>query len=117
MGDEIIDGRGGEKMLGSEYSWWDLAEEARAGGSQQAPGLIAADSSDNFTLYRITLKNSPSFHVFYNHGNGFTVWGLKIDTQRRLASNTDGVGLGDGAKNVTITRNSIGAGDSTVAIH
>ncbi len=117
MGDGIIDGRGGEKMLGSEYSWWDLAEQARAGGSQQAPGLIAADSSDNFTLYRITLKNSPSFHVVYNHGNGFTVWGLKIDTQQRLASNTDGVGLGDGAKNVTITRSSIGAGDSTVAIH
>ena len=117
MGDGIIDGRGGEKMLGSEYSWWDLAEQARAGGIQQVPGLIAADSSDNFTLYRITLRNSPGFHVVYNHGNGFTVWGLNIDTPQRLASNIDGVGLGDGAKNVTITQSSIRAGDNTVAIH
>jgi len=117
MGDGIIDGRGGEKMLGSEYSWWDLAEQARAGGSQQVPGLIDADSSDNFTLYRITLRNSPGFHVVYSQGNGFTVWGLKIDTQQRLASNIDGVGLGDGAKNVTITQSSIRAGDNTVAIH
>jgi polygalacturonase len=117
MGDGIIDGRGGEKMLGSEYSWWDLAEQARAGGSQQVPGLIDADSSNNFTLYRITLRNSPGFHVVYNHGNGFTVWGLKIDTPQQLASNTDGVGRGDGAKNVTITQSSIRAGENTVAIH
>jgi polygalacturonase len=37
MGDGVIDGRGGEKMLGSQYSWWDLAEQARAGGGQQVP--------------------------------------------------------------------------------
>ena len=59
--------------------------EAHAGGGQQVPRLIVADYSDNFTLYRITLKNSPNFHVSYNHGNGFTVWGLKIDTPQRLA--------------------------------
>ncbi len=117
MGDGIIDGRGGEKVLGSEYSWWDLAEQARAGGSQQVPGLIDADSSDNFTLYRITLRNSPGSHVIYSHGNGFTVWGLKIDTPQRLASNMDGVGLGDGAKNITIIQSTIRAGDNTVAIH
>src|ERR1035441_7539285 len=40
MGDGVIDGRGGEKMLGSEYSWWDLAEQARAGGGQQGPRPI-----------------------------------------------------------------------------
>ena len=61
MGDGVIDGRGGEKMLGSQYSWWDLAEQARAGGGQQVPRLIVANDSDNFTLYRITLKNSPEF--------------------------------------------------------
>ncbi len=42
MGDGVIDGRGGEKMLGSQYSWWDLAEQARAGGGQQVPRLIVA---------------------------------------------------------------------------
>ncbi len=116
MGDGVIDGRGGEKMLGSQYSWWDLAEQARAGGGQQVPRLIVATDSDDFTLYRITLKNSPNFHVVYNHGDGFTVWGLKIDTPQRLARNTDGVDPGDGAKNITITHSYIRAGDDNVAI-
>jgi polygalacturonase len=116
MGDGVIDGRGGEKMLGSQYSWWDLAEQARAGGGQQVPRLIVAGDSDNFTLYRITLRNSPNFHVVYNHGDGFTVWGLKIDTPQRLARNTDGIDPGDGAKNITITHSYIRTGDDNVAI-
>ena len=116
MGDGVIDGRGGEKMLGSENSWWDLAEQARAGGRQQVPRLIVANDSDNFTLYRITLKNSPNFHVVFNHGDGFTVWGVKIDTPQRLARNTDGVDPGNGAKNITITHSYIRTGDDNVAI-
>jgi polygalacturonase len=116
MGDGTIDGRGGEKMLGSQDSWWDLAEQARAGGMQQVPRLIVADSSNNFTIYRITLKNSPNFHVVYDHGEGFTVWGLKIDTPQRLARNTDGVDPGNGAKNITITHSFIRTGDDNVAI-
>lgn len=123
MGDGTIDGRGGEKMLGSQYSWWDLAQQARAGGGQQVPRLIVANSSDNFTLYRVTLKNSPNFHVTYNHGNGFTAWGVKIDTPHRVADsahplsrNTDGIDPGDGAKNVTITHCFIRDGDDNVAI-
>jgi polygalacturonase len=116
MGDGVIDGRGGEKMLGSQFSWWDLAEQARAGGGQQVPRLIVASDSDNFTLYRITLKNSPNFHVVYDHGDGFTVWGIKIDTPQRLARNTDGVDPGDGARNVTITHSYIRTGDDNVAI-
>jgi len=116
MGDGVIDGRGGEKMLGKDLSWWDLAEQARAGGSQQVFRLIVTDTADNFTLYRITLKNSPNFHVVYNHGNGFTVWGLKIDTPKRLARNTDGVDPGQGSKNITITHSYIRTGDDNVAI-
>jgi polygalacturonase len=116
MGDGVIDGRGGEKMLGSDYSWWDLAEQARAGGEQQVPRLIVANDSGNFTLYRITLKNSPNFHVVFSHADGFTVWGLKIDTPQRLARNTDGVDTGNGARNITITHSYIRAGDDNVAI-
>ena len=116
MGEGVIDGRGGEKLLGKNYSWWDLAEQARNGPHQQAFRLIVADHADNFTLYRITLKNSPNFHVVYNHGDGFTVWGLKIDTPQRLARNTDGVDPGNGAKNVTITHSWIRTGDDNVAI-
>jgi polygalacturonase len=116
MGDGTIDGRGGEKMLGSQYSWWDLAEQARPGGGQQCFRLIVAQHSDNFTLYRITLKNSPNFHVVYGHGDGFTVWGLKIDTPQRLARNTDGVDPGPDVRNVTITHSWIRTGDDNVAI-
>jgi polygalacturonase len=123
MGDGVIDGRGGEKMLGSQYSWWDLGQQALAGGGQQVPRLIVADSSDNFTLYRITLKNSPNFHVSYNRGNGFTAWGVKIDAPHRivdsehpLARNTDGIDPGGGSKNITITHSFIRTGDDNVAI-
>ena len=116
MGDGVIDARGGEKLLGKSVSPWDLAEQARAGGRQQVSRILVADYADNFTLYRITLKNSPNFHVSYNHGNGFTVWGLKIDTPQRLARNTDGVDPGNGSRNVTITHSFIRAGDDNVAI-
>jgi polygalacturonase len=116
MGDGTIDGRGGDKMLGKDVSWWDLAEQARAGGDQETFRLIVADGSDNFTIYRITLKNSPNFHVTYGHGDGFTVWGLKIDTPQRLARNTDGVDPGNGSKNITITHSYLRQGDDNVAL-
>jgi polygalacturonase len=115
MGDGTIDGRGGSKLLGQAKSWWDLAEDARPNRRQQVPRILVADHADNFTLYRITLKNSPNFHVVYNHGDGFTVWGLKIDTPQRLARNTDGVDPG-GSKNITITHSYIRTGDDDVAI-
>ena len=116
MGDGTIDARGGEKYLGKDVSAWDLAEDARTGGSQQVFRILVADTADNFTLYRITLKNSPNFHVSYGHGNGFTVWGVKIDTPKRLARNTDGVDPGQGSKNITITHSFIRTGDDNVAI-
>lgn len=116
MGDGVIDGRGGAKLLNKDVTWWQLAEQARAGGRQQVPRILVADHADNFTLYRITLKNSPNFHVVYNNGDGFTVWSLKIDTPKRGARNTDGVDPGDGSKNITITHSYISTGDDDVAI-
>jgi polygalacturonase len=116
MGDGVIDGRGGEKILGKDVTWWDLAEQARTGGRQQVPRLIVTDAADDFTVYRITLKNSPNFHIVYNRGDGFTVWGLKIDTPKRGARNTDGVDPGAGSKNITITHSYIRTGDDNVAI-
>jgi len=118
MGDGTIDGQGGAKILidgkpGSK-TWWDLAEDARASGRQQVPRLIETDHTDNFTLYRITLKNSPNFHVVFHHGDGFTVWGLKIDTPKN-ARNTDGVDPA-GSKNITVTQSYIRTGDDNIAI-
>ena len=115
MGDGIIDGRGWAKLIGKNVSWWDLAEQARAGGSQNCPRLMVLSRCDNFTLYRITLKNSGNFHVAYSGGNGFTVWGAIINTPGKGARNTDGIDPG-GSSNVTITHCYISTGDDNVAI-
>lgn len=114
MGDGVIDGRGGETILGQNISWWNLADMARAGGTQNNPRLIALRHCDNFTLYRITLMNSPNFHVGYNGGNGFAAWGVKIWSPER-ARNTDGIDPGN-STNVTITHCYIHTGDDQVAI-
>ncbi len=34
MGDGVIDGRGGEAMLGQNLSWWNLADRARAAAAR-----------------------------------------------------------------------------------
>jgi len=114
MGDGVIDGRGGETILGQNVTWWNLADRARAGGSQQNPRLIQLIQSDNFTLYRITLRNSPNFFVAYSRGNGFTAWGVKIWAPQR-ARNTDGIDPAN-STNVTITRCFISTGDDHIAI-
>jgi polygalacturonase len=114
MGDGTIDGRGWAKITGKNVSWWDLAEQARAGGSQNCPRLIVVSHSDDFTLYRVTLKNSGNFHVVYSAGSGFTAWGVIIDTPKN-ARNTDGIDP-SAATNVTITHCFIHTGDDNVAI-
>ncbi len=114
MGDGVIDGQGGETILGQQGSWWDLAEQARKGGSQNNPRLLILNRCDNFALYRITLRNSPNFHVSYSGGNGFTVWGVKVWSPQK-ARNTDGIDPGN-STNVTITHSFIHTGDDQVAI-
>ncbi len=114
MGDGVIDGRGGETLLHQDLTWWDLAERARSGGRQQVPRLVVADHSNNFTLYRVTLRNSPNFHVVFSHGRGFTAWNLKIDTPKN-ARNTDGVDPGS-AEDITVTHSFIRTGDDNIAI-
>ncbi len=118
MGDGTIDGQGGARTVvdgkPSAKSWWDLAEDARTAGHQQVPRLIETDLSDDFTLYRITLKNSPSFHVSFHRGDGLTVWGVKIDTPS-TARNTDGIDPAQ-SKNITVTQTYIRTGDDDIAI-
>jgi len=115
MGDGVIDGRGGATLIGQHVSWWDLAQEAKVKNENQScPRLMQIDNSDDFTLYRITLKNSPNFHVSYSGGNGFTAWGVTIDAPK-TSRNTDGIDPSS-ATNVTITNSFIRAGDDNVAI-
>jgi len=119
MGDGIIDGRRGARLLGQEITWEDLAEQSIKGwpseyqswargvgkvpdaitappkvvGLQNNPRMIGLVGCDNFILYRIQLRNSPNFAVSYAGGNGFTVWGITI-YQAKDALNGDGINLG-----------------------
>jgi len=115
MGDGAIDGRGGAKLLGQTVTWWDLAKTAKImDQSQSVPRLISIRQSDDFTLYRITLRNSPNYHVGIDQTNGFTAWGVKIQTPK-TARNTDGIDP-NSSTNVTITHCEITTGDDDVAI-
>lgn len=115
MGDGAIDGRGGATLLGLNVSWWDLAKEAKIKDlSQSVTRLLIVRQSDNFTLYRITLRNSPNFHVSVERTNGFTAWGVKIKTPKS-ARNTDGIDPSS-STNVTIAYCDIDTGDDNVAI-
>lgn len=115
MGDGSIDGRGGATLIGLKESWWDLAKRAKVmDQSQSVTRLISVSHSDGFTLYRITLRNSPNFHVSVAQTDGFTAWGVKIMTPR-TARNTDGIDPSS-SSNVTITHCYISTGDDNVAI-
>ena len=115
MGDGLIDGRGPSTLTGRKVSWWDLAQDAKVKNeNQNCPRILVLSHADDFTLYRIHLKDSPNFHVAYNGGNGFTAWGVVIDTPK-AGRNTDGIDPGN-CTNVTITHCSIRAGDDNVAI-
>jgi polygalacturonase len=115
MGDGLIDGRGPSTLTGQNVSWWDLAQEAKVKNlNQSCPRILVLSHADDFTLYRIHLKDSPNFHVAYNLGTGFTAWGVIIDTPK-AGRNTDGIDPGN-STNVTITHCFIRAGDDNVAI-
>ena len=114
MGEGIIDGRGGAKIMGQNITWWDLAEQARKGGIQNNPRIMILSHCDNFTLYQVQLKDSPNFHVSYSSGNGFTAWGVIVNAPRN-ARNTDAIDPGN-STNVTITHCFIHTGDDDVAI-
>jgi polygalacturonase len=115
MGLGAIDGQGGEKLLKQQVSWWQLARQAQVENkSQNCPRLLVANSSDDFTLYGITLRNSPNFHVIVRRTNGFTAWGVKVDSPAN-ARNTDGIDPAS-STNVTIAYSYIRVGDDNVAI-
>ncbi len=115
MGEGSIDGRGGDTLLGQSDTWWDLAHEAKVKDlSQSVFALIVLRRVKNFTMYDITLRNSPNFHVSVNQSDGFTAWGVKIMTPK-TARNTDGIDPGS-STNVTIAHCFIHTGDDDVCL-
>ncbi|MEB3767717.1 glycoside hydrolase family 28 protein [Acinetobacter sp. MD2] len=110
-----IDGQGGATLSDKNVSWWTLAQQAKTAGSKQnAPRLIQINKGKNITLYKITLKNSPNFHVVFKQGDGLTAWGVTINTPS-TARNTDGIDP-ISSKNVTVAHSYISTGDDNVAI-
>ncbi len=115
MGEGVVDGRGGAKLLNRNETWWELAHRAKVEDSNQAVSrLLVVRRSDDFTLFRITLRNSPNCHVTLEATNGFTAWGVKIDTPR-WARNTDGIDPQSGTTNVSIIDSYIRSGDDNIS--
>jgi polygalacturonase len=115
MGDGSIDGRGGAKLLGQDATWWDLAYQAKINNKRQSVyDLITIRHAKNFTLYKITLRNSAGTHVSIGDADGFTAWGVNIMTPRS-ARNTDGIDPGS-SHNVTIAYCNINNGDDNVTL-
>jgi polygalacturonase len=114
-GQGVIDGQGGNVVDGLTESWWQLARRAQKEDARQnVPRLIEITGSQDFTLHQITLRNSPNFHVTLNKVDGFTAWGVRIDTPA-TARNTDGIDP-ISSRNITIAHSSIRTGDDNVAI-
>lgn len=110
-----IDGQGGRVIEGGNESWWQLARRAQKEDARQnVPRLIEITNAQDITLHKITLRNSPNFHVTLNKVDGFTAWGVRIDTPA-TARNTDGIDP-ISSRNVTIAYSHIRTGDDNVAI-
>ena len=112
VGTGTIDGRGGELMIGGTLNWWD--QEDADNGNLVAPRLIWVRTGNNFTLFGVTLKNAPKFHVVIERTNGFKVWGITINTPA-TSPNTDGVDP-SASTNGVIAYNKITTGDDNIAI-
>jgi polygalacturonase len=115
MGEGSIDGRGGDTLLGQDVTWWELAHQAKVMDKYQSVfTLITMNHVRNFTLYKITLRNSPGYHVGVRNSDGFTAWGVKIITPA-TARNTDGIDPVS-SRNVTIEHCFFQTGDDGVAV-
>lgn len=119
MGDGVIDGRGYAQLLGKDYSWWQMARKAEPKNQRYfTPRMIVASHADGLVLYRITLHNSTNYHVSVNGTDGFTAWGVHLQTPTTRgmdARNTDGIDPGS-STNITITHSWIDNGDDNIAI-
>ena len=119
MGEGTIDGRGYAKLSGHDYSWWQMARKAQPNDDlYYSTRLISANHADGLVLYKITLHNSPNFHVGVNNTNGFMAWGVHLQTpvDKSLdARNTDGIDPGT-SQNITVAYSWIDNGDDNIAV-
>jgi pectin methylesterase-like acyl-CoA thioesterase/polygalacturonase len=110
-----IDGRGGQDILGTSTTWWQVAATATAEGLKQVnPRLIQATDANNLTIYNLTIENSAKEHLYYKNGGGLVVWGLHVVTPD-TTYNTDGIDF-DSSAYGTIRDSVIQDGDDCVAM-
>jgi pectin methylesterase-like acyl-CoA thioesterase/polygalacturonase len=110
-----IDGRGGQDILGTSTTWWQVAATATAEGLKQVnPRLIQATDANNLTIYNLTIENAAKEHLYYKNGGGLVVWGLHVVTPDNTY-NTDGIDF-DSSAYGTIRDSVIQDGDDCVAM-
>ncbi|HET7506389.1 MAG TPA: pectinesterase family protein [Kofleriaceae bacterium] len=132
MGQGVIDGLGGEPMIGGFNgnpvgTWWDVAQHALvASVSHSNPRLVDVTLANHFILAGVTLHNSPKFHVGLESDN-YLVWNVTVQTpsravnsvgrrlNARYARNTDGIDPSD-SWNGVIAYSRISVGDDQIAI-
>ncbi|MES2393777.1 MAG: glycosyl hydrolase family 28 protein [Acidobacteriota bacterium] len=124
MGEGTIDARGYAQILGKDYTWWQMARRAQPHDDlYYGIRMIVANHADGFILYGIHLNNSGNYHVSVGGTNGFTAWGVHLQTpvDKKLigtendARNTDGIDPG-GSENITVAHSWIDNGDDNIAI-
>lgn len=151
VGEGTLDARGGSVLTSGAFAnkvtWWDLSMQSKAKPKleQNNPRMIQISGGKNFTFYKITLSNSPKFHVGTSNLDGMTLWGIKLLTPSlaystpgykcaegtfptpgkldkpstcffpEVVKNTDGVDPGT-STNVTLAYSFISTGDDNVAI-
>jgi polygalacturonase len=92
MGDGVIDGRG------------------------VVTRLVSVDNSNNFTLYRITLRNSAELNLTFDHGSGLTLWGVHVKAADGATGKMGRIAIGSRARDVAITRSYIDSGTGQTEI-
>lgn len=129
MGYGVIDGRGPDNLIvngvSQTHSWYSNTLQAytiNPIGSQNNPEMITAEQANDFTLYKITLRNSPLFNIHWEGQNGsstvtsgLTIWDIKIIEPYNIP-NTDGIDPTDNSADITIANSFISNGDDQVAI-
>jgi polygalacturonase len=119
MGEGTIDGRGGSQVIGHDYTWWQMARMAEPKQSPYYSGrLITASHADGLIVYGVHLNNAWNCHLCVQGTNGFTAWGVHLQTptvKGTDARNTDGIDPGS-STNVTVAYSWIDNGDDNIAV-
>jgi polygalacturonase len=102
--------------------WWDLINAKNRCKdttlvNENSPFMVSAGASgangaNNFTLYKVTIRNPP-FHNVNMGGDGLTVWGVHIQAPWNVP-NTDGLNLN--GTNISVYDTTVANGDDDLTL-